>query len=42
MKIHNITGQGLDYEKAGLKAFGKAAEEFTEDFILVSGKKLGK
>lgn len=24
----NITGQGLDYEKAGLNAFNKAAEEF--------------
>ena len=38
--FNNISGQGLDYKKAGLKAFEKAAEEFVDDFIDVLQNKL--
>ncbi|MCD4796840.1 MAG: LPP20 family lipoprotein [Candidatus Cloacimonetes bacterium] len=31
--LNNVSGQGLDFEKAGLKAFENAADEISEDML---------
>lgn len=40
--LNNVNGQGLNFEKAGLKAFEKAADEISEDMLPILMKLISK